>query len=260
MLSSIELVISQLVIHFEFILPFQGKHIMGLFSRIADLFKSNVNDAIDKAEDPEKMLKQMVLDMEESVNKATIAVGNAIANEKSLERKISKARNDSQEWLAKAQQAIAAGRDDLAKAALEKKGMFDKNIADLEPVYFQAKSTAEKIRQQLDQLKSKLDEARTRQGTLIARSQAAKAQKQIAQSFSGVGSDAFGKFDKFEQKIEVLESQAEAFDQLAGHDNSLEQEFKSLSSSSDIEMQLLELKSEMGKLPPKEQKSLPPTT
>jgi len=94
---------------------------------------------------------------------------------------------------------------------------------------------------------------------LIARSQAAKAQKQIAQSFSGVGSDAFGKFDKFEQKIEVLESQAEAFDQLAGHDNSLEQEFKSLSSSTDIEMQLLELKSEMGKLPPKEQKSLPPT-
>ena len=248
MLSSNELVISQLVIHFEFILPFKGKHTMGLFSRIADLFKSNVNDAIDKAEDPEKMLKQMVLDMEESVNKATIAVGNAIANEK------------SQEWLAKAQQAIAAGRDDLAKAALEKKGMFDKNISDLEPVYFQAKSTAEKIRQQLDQLKSKLDEARTRQGTLIARSQAAKAQKQIAQSFSGVGSDAFGKFDKFEQKIEVLESQAEAFDQLAGHDNSLEQEFKSLSSSSDIEMQLLELKSEMGKLPPKEQKSLPPTT
>jgi phage shock protein A len=231
---------------------------MGIFGRIADIFKSNVNDALDQAEDPEKMLKQMVLEMEESVNKTTLAVANAVANEKSLERKLAKARTEAQDWMMKAQQAIAANREDLARAALGKKAISDKNIADLEPIYVQAKATADKLRQQLDALKNKLDEARSRQSTLIARSQAAKAQKQIAQSFSGVGSDAFSKFDKFEQKIEKLESQAEAFEQLAGDNTKLEDEFKLLSSNASVEDQLLQLKASMGKLPPADYDKLPP--
>jgi phage shock protein A len=231
---------------------------MGIFSRIADVFKANVNDALDKAEDPEKMLKQMVIEMEESVNKATLAVANSMAHEKSLLRKIEKAKSDSAEWLHKAQQAVTAGREDLARAALEKKAIQDKNISDLEPVYLTAKSTSDKLRTQLDALKHKLDEARARQGTLIARSQAAKAQKQIAQTFSGVGSDAFSKFDKFETKIETLESQAEAFEQLAGQSTSLDDEFKKLTSSSQVEQQLLELKASMGKLPSASKDALPP--
>ncbi|MFM8840831.1 MAG: PspA/IM30 family protein, partial [bacterium] len=148
---------------------------MGIFSRIADVFKANVNDTLDKAEDPEKMLKQMVLEMEESVNKATLAVANSMAHEKSLLRKIEKSKTESAEWMYKAQQAITVGREDLARAALEKKAVFDKNITDLEPVYTTAKATSEKLQTQLTALKSKLDEARARQGTLIARSQAAKA-------------------------------------------------------------------------------------
>ena len=94
----------------------------------------------------------------------------------------------------------------------------------------------------------KLDEARSRQSTLIARSQAAKAQKQISQSFSGVGSDAFSKFDKFEGKIEKLESEAEAFEELAGENTSLDEEFKQLSSGAQVDAELLALKKEMGLL------------
>jgi phage shock protein A len=223
---------------------------MGIFSRIADIFKANVNDALDRAEDPEKMLKQMVLEMEESVNKATLAVAQAIANEKSLERKIAKAQEQSRDWEQKALQALQAGREDLARAALEKKAIADRNVADLQPVFEQAKATTAKLRQQLDQLKAKLDEARSRQSTLIARSQAAKAQKQIAQAFSGVGSDAFSKFDKFEGKIEQLEAEATAFEQLAGESTSLEQEFKMLGSSSTVEAELNKLKAQLGQLPP----------
>jgi phage shock protein A len=223
---------------------------MGIFSRIADIFKANVNDALDRAEDPEKMLKQMVLEMEESVNKATLAVAQAIANEKSLERKIAKAQEQSRDWQQKALQALQAGREDLARAALEKKAIADRNVADLQPVFEQAKATTAKLRQQLDQLKAKLDEARSRQSTLIARSQAAKAQKQIAQAFSGVGSDAFSKFDKFEGKIEQLEAEATAFEQLAGESTSLEQEFKMLGSSSTVEAELNKLKAQLGQLPP----------
>lgn len=221
---------------------------MGLFSRIADIFKANVNDMLDKAEDPEKMLKQMVIEMEESVNKATLAVGNAIANEKSLERKMLKARQQSDEWHQRAIQAVNAGRDDLAKAALDKKKLFDKNIQDLEPTHASARDASTKMRQQLDMLKAKLDEARTRQSTLIARSQAAKAQKEISQAFSGVGSDAFSKFERFEGKVEQLESQAEAFGQLAGESTSLDEQFRQLDTTS-TDTDLLALKASMGKLP-----------
>ena len=222
---------------------------MGIFSRIADVFKSNVNDALDKVEDPEKMLKQMVIEMEESVNKTTLAVAQAIANEKGLERKLEKARQDKDEWERKAIQALQAGREDLAKAALEKKAISERNFNDLQPIQVQARETANKLRQQLDQLKAKLDEARSRQSTLIARSQAAKAQKQIAQSISGVGSDAFGKFDKYETKIEKLEAEAQAFDELAGANTNLDMEFKKLSSSSTVDSDLLALKAKMGLLP-----------
>ena len=221
---------------------------MGIFSRISDIFKANVNDALDAAEDPEKMLRQMVLEMEESVNKATLSVANAIANEKGLSRKIEKERSLVSEWHEKARQAMSAGREDLAKAALEKKATAEKNANDLAPIYEQATATSAKMREQLDQLKRKLDEARSRQSTLIARSQAAKAQKKISQSFSGVGSDAFSKFDKFEGKIEKLESEAEAFEQLAGENTSIDEEFKQLSSDAQVDAELLALKKEMGML------------
>jgi len=153
---------------------------MGLFSRISDIFKANINDMLDKAEDPEKMINQMVLEMEESVNKTTLAVANAIANEVSIQKKLDQARKDQDEWEKKAIQALQANREDLARQALERKNIAAKNIADLQPIYEQAKATTTNLRQQLNQLKAKLDEARMRQTTLIARSQAAKAQKQIA--------------------------------------------------------------------------------
>ena len=225
---------------------------MGLFARISDIFKANVNDMLDKAEDPEKMIKQMVLEMEESVNKTTLAVASAIANEVSIQKRLDKARNDQEEWEKKAMQALQANREDLARQALERKNIAAKNITDLQPIYEQARTTTINLRQQLDQLKAKLDEARMRQSTLIARSQAAKAQKQIAQSMSGVGSDAFSKFDKFEGKVEKLEAEATAFQQLAGEQTSLDEEFKKLSSSSDVDSDLLALKAKMGLLPDKD--------
>ncbi len=221
---------------------------MSIFNRISDVIKANINDLLDRAEDPEKMLKQMVIEMEESVNQTALSVAQAIANEKSLERKIEKANKEAKEWEQKAMQALNSGREDLAKAALEKKSLYLKNVRDLEPVYIQAKETANKLREQLNQLKLKLDEARSRQSTLIARSKAAKAQKQLNQAISGFGSDAFSKFEKYEEKIEQLESEAEAFGELGAADKTLEEEFKQLSASSEVDTELLELKKKMGLL------------
>lgn len=221
---------------------------MGIFSRMSDIIKANINDLLDKAEDPEKMLKQMVIEMEESVNQTTMAVASAIANNVNLQKKLDKAHSDKDEWEKKAMQAVNANRDDLARAALEKKALYERNISDLEPLTLQAKQTADNLRVQLDKLKAKLDEARTRQSTLVARSQAAKAQKQIAQSMSGVGTDAFSKFDKMEEKVEKLEAEATAYEQLAGENTSLDDQFKELEASS-VDDDLLALKAKMGLLP-----------
>lgn len=219
---------------------------MGIFSRVSDVIKANINDLLDKAEDPEKMIKQMVLEMEESVNKATLSVAQSIANEKQLQRRLDNEKSNVDEWQAKAEQAIKANRDDLAKAALEKRVVAQKNVDDLMPVVQSAKITAEKLKTQLDQLKKKLDEARSRQNTLIARSNAAKAEKQLNQAMSGTGSDAFSKFDKLENKVEQMEAEAEAFGEINSADKTLEEEFANLSNP-DIDSELEKLKSQINK-------------
>ena len=214
----------------------------GIFARISDIFKANINDLLDKAEDPEKMIKQMVLEMEEAVNKATTAVGSAIANEKMLEKQHTEKKKLAAEWHQRAVKAVNAGRDDLARQALEKKNMFDKAATDLEMPLAEAQKTATTMRSQLDQLKVKLDEARVRQGTLIARHQAAKAKKQISSSLAGIGDGAFANFDKYEQKVLKAESEAEAMSQIAGDATSLDEEFKKLEAGSSVEDELALLK------------------
>lgn len=141
---------------------------------------------------------------------------------------------------------MQAGRDDLARQALERKNTIAKNVGDLEHMLGEARTTSTQLRGQLDQLKSKLDEARMRQNTLIARSQAAKAKKQIAQSFAGIGSDAFSKFDKLEQKVEKTEAEADAFAQLAGENTSLDDQFRQLEAGSAADDDLAALKAQLG--------------
>jgi len=214
----------------------------GIFSRITDIFKANINDILDKAEDPEKMIKQMVIEMEEAVNKATTAVGSAIANEKQIERQHEMKKKQADEWQQRALKAVNAGRDDLARQALEKKNMFQKATTDLEGPLAEAQKSATVMRGQLEQLKAKLDEARVRQGTLIARHQAAKAKKQISQSIAGIGDGAFANFDKYEEKVLKVESEAEAYSELAGETTSLDDEFAKLDTGTAVEDELALLK------------------
>lgn len=220
---------------------------MGIFTRMADIVKANINDFLDKAEDPEKMIKQMVIEMEEAVNKATTAVGTAIANQKRLEKQFNENKKLADEWQNKAVQAVNAGRDDLASQALAKKNSYATAAASLEPTLQQATATAEQMKTQLQQLKAKLDEARVKQNTLIARHQAAKAKKMIAQQMSGIGGGAFGNFDKFEKKVEDVEAEADAHVELSGQNTSLEDEFKKISTDTTVDSELAALKAQLGK-------------
>ena len=219
----------------------------GIFSRMADIIKANINDLLNKAEDPEKMIRQMILEMEEAVNKATASVGTAVANEKRLERQHFEKSDQIEAWQRKAELAVQSGEDDLARRALERRSAIEEASQDLEAALDECRRTSEQLKQQLSQLKSKLDEARTRQGGLIARRRAAEARKQIAKGMSGVGDDAFSSFERFRQRVENEEAEADAHQEIAGPGPSLDEEFGKLERKSSVEEQLKALKQRLGK-------------
>ena len=216
----------------------------GTISRISDILKSNINEILDRAEDPEKMIRQMVRDMEEAVGKATASVGTAVANHKRLERQYNDKDRQREEWQGKAERAVESGDDDLARRALERKALLAKAAEDLVPAVEESRQTAEQLREQLRELKTKLEEARTRQGTLVARHQAAEARKRLAQSVSGLGEDAFSSFERFEQKVEAKEAEASAHVEIAGEMGDIEKEIRQVDvdRSVDDELQILKAK------------------
>lgn len=219
---------------------------MGIFSRISDIIRANINDLLDKAEDPVKMIKQMVIDMQEAVTKATAALAQAMAQEKKLQRDYEKYVALSAEWENKALLALQAGNEDLARKALVKKNEAEQQAAQYKQMYEQAAQTTATLKQQVEQLKTKLDEARMKESMLIARSQAAKAQKEIAKNISTFDhSSIFSKFSKFEDKILKQEAEAQALTQLAEGSLSLDDEFKKLSSNSSVEDDLIKLKAKL---------------
>ena len=219
----------------------------GTFARMTDILKANINELLDRAEDPQKMIRQMVREMEEAVNKATASVGTAVANQKRLERQHGEKLTLAQDWQRRAERAVEAGDDDLARRALERKTAFAGAAADLKPVLEESRQSAAQLRDQLRELKTRLEEARARQGTLVARQRAAEAKKKLAQSISGIGADAFSSFERFEQKIEAAEAEAEAHGEVAGEMASIEKEVGRLDRDKEVEEELEALKSRLRK-------------
>ena len=219
----------------------------GTFSRISDILKSNINEMLDRAEEPDKMIRQMIRDMEEAVNKATASVGTAVANHKRLERQCNEKQNQVEEWQHKAERAGATGEDELARRALERKAMFAKAASDLAPALEESKQTADQLREQLRELKTKLEEARTRQGALVARHQAAEARKRLAQSISGLGDDAFSSFERFEQKVEESEAEASAHGEISGEMEDIEKEIRQSNVNRAVDDELQALKAQLKK-------------
>ncbi|HAI74718.1 MAG TPA: phage shock protein A [Microscillaceae bacterium] len=219
---------------------------MGIFGRISDIFKANVNDALDKMEDPEKMIKQMVIEMQEAIAKATSALATAMAQEKKLERDYNNLVQGASTWEGKAEQALKAGNEELARKALAEKARLDQQAAQYKQMYESAAATTAKLRTQVEQLKGKLNEARMKESTLIARNQAAKAQTQIAKQVGNFdASSTFAKFDKWEQKIIKNESEAQAFTELAEGGSTMNDEFKQLEQGVQVDDELAKLKAKL---------------
>ena len=159
---------------------------MSIFARVSDIFKANVNEMLDRMEDPEKMVKQMIIEMEEALVKATSGLAKAMANEKSLRKQQNLAMTQAKQWEDKAALALKAGNADLAKQALSRKMIYDGQAKQYDAMVAQASGTTTQLRGQLDSLKTKLDEARMKQATLVDRAQAAKTQKGVS---TGLGTN-----------------------------------------------------------------------
>ena len=221
---------------------------MGIFSRIGDVLKANINDMIDRAEDPEKMVKQIILDLQKEVSKATQALGKAMASERIAKRQYEDAVKTSSDWEMKAKAALNAGEVDLAKKALSNKVKADENVKQYQQMYEQISAQTAQLREQVEALKSKLDEAKSRQAMLIARSQMAKTQKNLAQSVGGMdASSALDKFNRMEEKVTRQEAEAQAFSVMAGVTGSAEEKsFEQLQHDMDVDAELQRLMAEMG--------------
>jgi phage shock protein A len=214
----------------------------GMFARMTDILRSNLNEALDRAEDPEKLIRQMIREMEEAVNKATASVGTAVANQKRLERQHDERANQAQDWQRKAERAVEADEDELARRALERKTVLQRTVEELAPAVEESRKTAQQLREQLHELKGKLEEARTRQGTLMARHRAAEARKKLAKSLHGLGDDAFSSFERFEQRVEESEAVAEAHAEVASDIDDVERRVRDLDRGASVEEELRALK------------------
>jgi len=220
---------------------------MGIFQRLSDLLKSNINDLIDKAEDPEKMVKQIILDMQKELNKSTQALGKAVASERMAEKQYQNSQQISADWESKAKAALAAGNTELAKKALAKKVKADEDTANYKEMYETISKQTADIKEQVETLKSKLDEAKSRQAMLIARSQMADTQKNLAKSVGGFdASSSTEKFNRMEEKIIRKEAEADAFADISDSLNGVDKDnFDELQTNAKVDDELRRLMAEM---------------
>jgi len=225
---------------------------MGIFSRLGTLIKSNLNDLITKAEDPEKMLSQVLLEMQQQLVEAKKAVAVAIADEKKLQKQYTAETDKSKEWERKAMVAVRAGDDGLARQALARKNEHETIATQFQQQWISQKQAVEKLKDALRLLNNKIEEAKRKKNILIARKKRAEAQQQIANTMQGLGdTSAFDTFDRMAERIQLMEAEAEAGAELAGElsGDTLESKFHALEAGGGSEDDALsDLKAKMGLL------------
>jgi phage shock protein A len=224
------------------------------FSRLGRVARGQANQGVDAIEDAtfEATVKQTVADMKTELNNVVRASAVAMSNYNRLDAEYQKYVRQSQEWKDRAGVALDAGNEDLARKALAKKSECDKQVASMQQAVQSAQQTSEKLKQQVTELKRKIDEGERTATTLVARKNAAAAQRKVSEAMAGVGNadNAFSALNRFEESVAREEATAKAFDQLAsaGKDDDLEKQFAELGGHS-VDAELDALKRERLKAP-----------
>ena len=214
---------------------------MGIFTRLRDIVSSNINAMLDKAEDPEKLLRLMVQEMEDTLIEIKAQCAAAMAQSKTFVRQVDETRERLEQWADKAKLAMVKGRDDLAREALLEKRRFQERSDALEAQHAECDGLIEQYQSDIQNLEGKIQALRERQKVLVQRHQHANSKRRAEEHIRKVnGSDVMSKFEVFERRIDHLEAEADLVNY--GQTPTLEQEFSSLENDEDLEKELEELR------------------
>ena len=225
---------------------------MSIFTKLSTVIKSNINDLISRAENPEKMLNQIILDMRDQLAKAKREVAAAIADERKLRAQLDDEVKQTRQWEHRAMLAVKEDRDDLAKQALMRQAEHAERAATIDWTWRAQATETEKLKGSLRQLNDKIEEAKRKRNLLVAKQRRAQAQKRIHETMSGLSNtSAFDAFNRMAEKIEEQERESLAHQEVteALGPGTLEDDFKVLESgggTADVEDRLLALKQGMG--------------
>lgn len=219
---------------------------MGIFSRFADIVNSNVTSLLDKAENPEKMIRLIIQEMEDTLVEVRTASAKALVDKKELTRKISSIEAQVADWQDKASLALLKQREDLARSALIEKQKVQDILSSLKTEFILVEESIEKLSAELIELETKLTETRARQQALVIRQQTAQHRNDIkSHTHSGKTERAMAKFEQYERRIDELDAKADSYS--IGKANSLEQEFAELQAQDEIDKEIERLKEQMKK-------------
>ncbi|HIK44570.1 MAG TPA: PspA/IM30 family protein [Leptolyngbyaceae cyanobacterium M65_K2018_010] len=217
---------------------------MGLFDRVSRVVRSNLNAAVSAAEDPEKILDQAIVDMQEDLVQMRQAVASAIASQKRVQQQYERAQNEANTWQQRAQLALQKGDEELARQALLRKKTQAETAVALKAQLDSQSATVDQLKRNLIGLESKLSEAKTKKDMLKARASAAKANEQLQNTTSRMNtSSAMAAFERMEEKVLQMEAKSQAAAELAGAD--LESQFASLEAGGDVDLELAAMKTQM---------------
>ncbi|ENM3907987.1 phage shock protein PspA [Vibrio cholerae] len=218
---------------------------MGIFSRFADIVNSNISALLDKAEDPEKMIRLIIQEMEDTLVEVRTNSAKAMADKKELARKVESIEQQLEDWQNKATLALSKQREDLARAALIEKQKLQHVLKGLHTEQTLVEETIEKLTGEIGKLETKITETRAKQQALAIRSQAASHRRDVQRHLhAGRSEEAMAKFEQFSRKVDELEAEADLYAQ-SGQARSLEQEFAELQAQDEIEKELNKLKAQM---------------
>jgi phage shock protein A len=213
---------------------------MGIFSRFTDIVNSNINSLLDKAEDPEKMVRLIIQEMEDTLVEVRSASAKTLATKKEIANQISKLESEAADWQSKAELALSKEREDLARAALQERKKCAEHAETLNKELSIIDEQIGKLQGEVGQLQDKLADAKARQKTIIMRQKTVSSRLEVKKTLDSTKVDsAMGRFEQYERKIDDLESQVESYD--LGK-KTLADEFADLASDEKIDDELAALK------------------
>lgn len=216
---------------------------MSIFNRLSDIINSNISSLLDKAENPEKMIRMVIQEMEETLVEVRSGTAKVIAEKKTLSRRAEQLKKQAHDWEGKAELALSKGREDLAKAALLEKSNINSSVAITEKDLLKLDETLDKLSTEIEQLQAKLNDARARQKTIVMRTTATESRLNVNRQLHSYSIDnAMDKFEYYEKKIDQMEGQ---MDSIHIEKRGLQSEFDELEKQESIDKELEDLKNKL---------------